>query len=359
MLVTLSILFIVIVAAFFYLWACSRGTPLPLLESDGKILNGSISERLTLTINGAEQSMFIKGVDSTKPVLLYVHGGMPDYFLSHKYPPRFQEDFVVVWWEQRGAGMSYKAGMNMQGIRSSVLIADIIELSRSLSSRFSKEKIYLAGHSGGTFIAIQAAARAPELFHAYIGIAQVGNQLRSEQRAYEYMMQQYLARGDKQMVRKLKSAPVTGDGVTNEYLQIRDKAMHQLGIGTMRKMKSVVAGLFIPSLLFPEYSMGDKVNLWRAKAASGVSVVWNEMMTTDMATVVPALEVPAYFIHGNYDYTCSYVEARRYFEVLQAPVKGFYTFDDVAHSPLFEDPARMQQVLRHDVLQHKTSLADQ
>jgi pimeloyl-ACP methyl ester carboxylesterase len=31
------------------------------------------------------------------------------------------------------------------------------------------------GHSGGTFIGVQVAARAPELYEAYIGVAQMSN----------------------------------------------------------------------------------------------------------------------------------------------------------------------------------------
>lgn len=41
-----------------------------------------------------------------------------------------------------------------------------------LRNRFSKQKIYLMAHSGGTFIGLQAAARAPEVYCAYIGVAQ-------------------------------------------------------------------------------------------------------------------------------------------------------------------------------------------
>lgn len=39
-----------------------------------------------------------------------------------------------------------------------------------------EQKIYLMAHSGGTFIGIQAAARAPELFHANLAMAQIYNQ---------------------------------------------------------------------------------------------------------------------------------------------------------------------------------------
>ena len=105
------------------------------------------------------------------------------------------------------------------------------------------------GHSGGTFIGIQAAARAPELYHAYIGVAQMSYQLTSEKLAYEYMLQQFKENGNRAMVRKLEAAPVTmRDGTPHAYLAIRDKAMHSLGIGTTHDMKSVITGIFLPSL---------------------------------------------------------------------------------------------------------------
>jgi pimeloyl-ACP methyl ester carboxylesterase len=50
--------------------------------------------------------------------------------------------------------------------------------------------------------------------------------------------------------------------------------------------------------------------------------------------------------------------AREYFGQLKAPVKAFYTFDDSAHSPMFEEPARFMQVMEQDVLAGKTALAD-
>ena len=75
-----------------------------------------------------------------------------------------------------------------------------------LRRRFGKEKIYLMGHSGGTFFGIMAAARMPELFHAYIGVAQMSYQLESEKLAYEYMVRRFREEGNADMVRKLEEA---------------------------------------------------------------------------------------------------------------------------------------------------------
>lgn len=50
--------------------------------------------------------------------------------------------------------------------------------------------------------------------------------------------------------------------------------------------------------------------------------------------------------------------AKKYFEELHVPLKGFYTFEQSAHSPLFEEPGRMRQILKNDVLEGKSDLAD-
>jgi hypothetical protein len=39
-------------------------------------------------------------------------------------------------------------------------------------------------------------------------------------------------------------------------------------------------------------------------------------------------------------------------------VKGFYTFDHSAHSPMFEEPEKMLEILQNDVLAGTNSLAD-
>jgi len=239
------------------------------------------------------------------------------------------------------------------------MIADTKDLSSYLCERFGKQKIYLMGHSGGTFIGIQAAARAPELYHAYIGVAQISNQLKSEKQACEYMLQNYREKGNTKMTRKLEAAPVTmTDGLAYGYRRLRDPAMHSLGIGTTHDMKSVVRGIFLPSLLSPCYTIREKVNMWRGKSRSGISMLWADILAADLSVKVPELKLPVYFFEGIYDYTCSYTEAKSYFEKLKAPIKGFYTFENSAHSPLFEEPEKMEHILAEDVLKGLNGLSD-
>jgi len=357
MLVIFSILLSGILLSAGIIAMLSPGKPEPFLSQSGKPLSGSISEKIHVRINGIEQGMFIKSKDSTNPVLLYLHGGMPDYFLTKKYPTGLEEIFTIVWWEQRGSGISYSDKIPPESMTEEQMISDVLGVTNYLRSRFGKEKIYLMGHSGGTFIGIQAAEQYPELYYAYIGMAQMSDQLRSEKLAHDYMIQSYKERGDRKMVRRLENAPVT-DGTPDTYLRLRDKAMHELGVGTTHSMKSVITGIFIPSLTFREYTFIEKINMWRGKSRSGVSMLWNSMLITDLSKKVPKLDIPVYFFQGRYDYTCSFDLAKKYFEILEAPLKGFYTFEHSAHSPIFEEPQKMQQILRDDVLKVKNNLAD-
>jgi pimeloyl-ACP methyl ester carboxylesterase len=299
-----------------------------------------ISEKIFVNINGARQGMFIKGRDRDNPVLLYLHGGMPEYFLNERYPTGLDDYFTVVWWEQRGSGLSNGADIRPETITPSQLVSDTLVLTNYLRERFGQRQIYLMGHSGGTFVGIQAAAQAPELFCAYIAVAQMSNQLKSERLAYEYMLRRFKEDGHTGMVRKLAAAPVVDTiPLPSGYMSVRDAAMHRLGIGTTRDIRSVVT-LLLLSFASREYTLREKINLWRGKIASGKRL-WNAQLATDLTKQTTRLSLPVYFLHGRHDYTVSYTEARNYYRMLDAPMKGFYTFEQSAHSPMFEEPDKM------------------
>ena len=51
--------------------------------------------------------------------------------------------------------------------------------------------------------------------------------------------------------------------------------------------------------------------------------------------------------------------ARDYFEQLDALVKGFFVFENSAHSPLLEEPLLGRRILKGAILNGWTNLADQ
>jgi pimeloyl-ACP methyl ester carboxylesterase len=348
--VMLALLGLVGVAGF--LLFLSPGHPPPLLDDWGHPIPGSLSERVFLEINGVRQGMIIQSADPSSPVLLFLHGGpgMPQFFLNTTHPTGLERDFTVAWWEQRGAGMSFGRSIPPSSMTTGQLISDAVEVAAYLRDRFEQDRILLLGHSWGSFLGIQVAAEAPELFHAYVGMGQVSHQLRAEVEAHAYMVEQYRARGNTTMVRRLEAAPVNlADGPSDAYLRLRDRAMHQLGIGTTRDMESVITGVFLPVWRSPAYTLREKVNLWRGLRWSR-QFLWEDFLRTDLTERVERLEIPVHFFVGQYDYTVNPDLARGFFLGLEAPSKGFHLFPESAHSPLFEEPERARRILLEEVL---------
>ena len=79
------------------LWLRRSGQQIPFVDESGRPLPGSISEKTFVEINGVKQGMFIKSKDAAHPVLLYLHGGMPVYFLAQRYPTGLEDHFTVVY----------------------------------------------------------------------------------------------------------------------------------------------------------------------------------------------------------------------------------------------------------------------
>ena len=80
-----------------------RPASTPTLEGPSAI---SALERVSL--GGAEQTILVRGQDRSAPVLLYLHGGpgFAHLSLARFYSDELEKHFVVVHWDQRGAGAS-------------------------------------------------------------------------------------------------------------------------------------------------------------------------------------------------------------------------------------------------------------
>lgn len=360
-LILLSVPLGILIISLGFLLIVSPGNIRPISDGSGSSPEGSISEKIHIHINGVPQGMFLRGSDTRNPVLLFVHGGtgMPEYFLTRKYPTGLENYFTVCWWDRRGAGLSYSADIPPESLNIEQFVSDAIEVTNYLRARFGKEKIYLMAHSGGTLFGIQTVARAPWLYHAYIGVGQMTWQLRSEKLSYDYMLERYRELGNHKMIKKFEAAPVEMSlPLPEEYMKLRDKAMHELGFGTTKDMKSVISGVLLESWLNPEYTIQEKLGIWRGKFNLD-RLLWNKMLAMDLTKLVTKLDLPVYFFHGKYDQTVSYPLAKAYLDSLQAPLKGFYSFENSAHSPMFEEPQKMKQIILKDVFGGNNSLADE
>ena len=353
-----------LVIAVYIILPPSSGKTKPFLDEKKNILSGSISEKTFVDINGTSLGMFIMALNRDNPVLLFLGGGpgIPEYLMEQEYPSGLENHFVICYLEYRGTSLSYNPGIAAEDMTITQYVNDVVSVTNYLRDRFDQEKIYLIGHSFGTYVGLNVVHNHPELYHAYIAMAQMTDHQRSEKLAYTYMYNQYLAQGNKKMIKRFEEYPITtSEEAYFRYSMsgLRDTAMHDLGVGTTHDMRSVISGIFFPSLRHSAYTQMERINIWRGKTFAEKTPVTYDSRHFNALTSIPEVDIPIYFFAGIYDYTVCYSPQLEYYEQIQAPMKAFYTFFDSAHSPLFEEPEKATEILLQDVLTGQTMLADQ
>jgi pimeloyl-ACP methyl ester carboxylesterase len=175
-----------------------------------------IREEMFVRIGAIDQWITIKGDDRNNPVVLFLHGGpgetwspFPDAMFGV-----WEKDFTLVQWDQRGAGRTYsKNGPSIEPTMTiERMVQDGIEVSEFLAKHLNKKKVIIVGGSWGSILGIYMVHRRPDLFYAYMGIAQMVNVRKNQSASYARVLELARASSDQQAVGELeKIGPMPWD----------------------------------------------------------------------------------------------------------------------------------------------------
>jgi pimeloyl-ACP methyl ester carboxylesterase len=247
--------------------------------------------------------------------------------------------------------MSYRRSIDPATMTHEQMIEDTNQITEYLKHRFNHEKIYLIGYSWGSYLGIKTIEKHPENYFAYIGIGQVTNQVESDKLSYDYMLQHAMEINDKSAVKKLSRFDRNAsDFPCTEYIsKVRLPMMNKYGIGFMRDNFSM-AGIVKDILFFGGYTFSEKINFIQGMLFSEKHL-WDNNQKGNLFESSVLFHVPVYFIHSKYDYMVSYSLARDFFEIIEAPGKYFFTFENSAHSPHIEEPEKFVEIVRNIAFQ--------
>lgn len=143
-------------------------------------MTSSITSLEKIELGDINQWISIRGRNTSNPILLYLHGGpgTPVMPLFRHFQIPLEDHFIVVQWEQRGAGKSFSWKIPKETMIIEQFISDLHELIEILQKRFNKEKIYLMGHSWGSILGTFTVQKYPELFMHILALVKQVIQLR-------------------------------------------------------------------------------------------------------------------------------------------------------------------------------------
>ncbi|WP_368901788.1 alpha/beta fold hydrolase [Oceanobacillus oncorhynchi] len=313
--------------------------------------NKRIAIKEYVKINGVEQGIIVESLNQNKPLLLFLHGGpgFPAYPINKALGVKLEQYFDVCYWDQRGTGMSYDADTAKKGITVEQLIDDTIKITNHLRKKYTRNKVFILGHSWGGYLGSLVVQKRPELFYAYIGVGQIGAQLESEKETYQYILRTAMDRNDKRAFKQIKNVTFDENFYQNRaYAAIRSKFTEKYGGGFKRE------GYSNPERMKHVFSCSNYTFKERINSFKGAVLSWQSlghvMATADLVELVPKLQLPVFILQGQHDYQTTFTQARRFYESLEAPFKKIYTFNNSSHTPFIDEQMLFYQIIQDDIL---------
>ncbi len=302
----------------------------------------------TLTLGGIEQAIYVHGNNPRSPVLLFLHGGpgLPHMPFAH-VNAELAHAFVVVHWDQRGAGKSYSPALTAAHLSIEQLVSDAHELILWLCQRFRKFQVVLVGHSWGSALGTIVAARYPQLVAAYVGIGQITNRRAAEKVRFRLALtlaRQLHNHAATDALARLGPPPYRSAHDSNplERWACRLSGDCHCPIANAR--------FFRLALSSPIYSWLDLIRIPLGVRFSE-RCFWDEIVRKDdLFRQMPRLDIPTCFLVGRRDSVGSHFLALRYFDRLEAPRgKTFITFEHSGHWPHLDESHLFRTVLTGSV----------
>lgn len=320
--------------------ACSISTS-AFTDGRGHVVPGSVATMTDELIGGIPQRLWFRGVSASAPVLVLLHGGpgASESALFRRFNAELERHFLVVYWDQRGAGRSFTPAVSPESMTIARFVADLDDVVELVRHRFQTERVVLLGHSWGSAIGLLYVARHPRKVAAYLGVGQVVDMPRGERESWAFARHEAERRRHRdalETLNRIGPPPHTVD----EMLTSR-RWVERFG-GTFHEHRSTL-GLIWAALRTDEANLVDLVRFGRGNRFS-LDQLWGEFRTLDLDTTC-SFEVPIAFLLGRHDWVVPSVLAADYFTRITAPRKRLVWFERSAHNVPFEEPGRFNRVV--------------
>ncbi len=322
------------------------GRTQPFRGPDGLPVAGSIAEVRYLRLGGVDQWVMLRGQNLANPPLILLHGGpgMSESGLFRRFIAPLEKNFTLVYWDQRGAGKSFSRRIPRASMRVDQFIADLDELVEHVRRRLGKDKVVLYGHSWGSALGVLYTARFPMKVAAYAASGQIGDCSAGESASYAFALAEAERLHDRSALRKLRAIgppPHTVRSLFTERMQVTRLERHTGATSAWRMFRAMLGR--------PESSILDLPNIVRGFRFS-LEAMWPEVSQLNLHQLVPALQVPVFFLLGRKDHWVPPETSVAYFEALSAPSKKLVWLERSGHEVFVDEPdafnAAMVQLVR-------------
>ncbi|MGA9226563.1 MAG: alpha/beta fold hydrolase [Mesobacillus sp.] len=317
-----------------------------LRKSQNAIKEGGIAELVELHVNGTKQFIFIESKSTDRPIILFLHGGpgqpIPFGVSSRGVYPDLAENFIAVYYDQRGAGKSYHKDIPIETMNVHQFVDDTKQIIDYLTERFDQDMIYLSGMSWGSIIGMKIVEEHPEKIKGYFGISQFVNNAENQRLSTEWLWDIAVKKNDKKLKEDLAS--FGEPPYTIEKEEKFSKYISQFGgdnYSDEKVKKANILNYVKPIFISPDYTLKDiysvlvsgaKFSLFTAKELQ------KEIQQEVDLQTIRRVYSPIYIFQGKHDKLTNYDLSLDFYNQLEVQGdKEFITLENSAHYPNEED----------------------
>ncbi|WP_413626470.1 alpha/beta fold hydrolase [Luteibacter sp. Lutesp34] len=347
------------------LWALAVATPYAQAAADNvagshagvtldpacKGTPGKVESAGFVHIGGIEQWVTAKGDSCANPVILFISGGPgnPLSPLSDSMYGSWSRDFIVVQWDQRGAGMTYGRSPPAEGETLTIerMAKDGNELADYLTKRYGKRKVILWGSSWGSILGVYMAKTRPDLFYAYVGTSQVVDEPVTQAESYKKLLALAEAANDRASLDVLKQVGMPPWTDPRSFGKVRRIIrVYESKVTTPPPASWKPAPEYTTPKATEDYTNGEDYSFINFVGMHGDGMLAHanlRALGTDFA-------MPVFLIEGKHDLLAPPEVARRYYDDIKAPKKGWVLLEHSGHDPNQDVIDAEYKVLREQVL---------
>lgn len=285
----------------------------------------------TLSIGGIKQVIASKGIKNA-PVILFLHGGPGSSRMKQAdlFSNELEKKFMVVQWDQRESGRTLTLNKTNKPISLNLMSQDAHDVIEAVLKKFNQKKLYLAGESWGTVLGFKMAETYPDLLHAYLAFSPVTDQTRSEKMLLSKLVEDAGIKNNTVERKELERVKIPFDDSDQMYY-LRKWWFSYEGNPFADKDTTLVK---------------DYMKNWSYTWLP----TWQEAMKRNLFTQLKAVKCPVYFFLGGKDYQTNAELAKAYYNLLSAPKKKIYWFDNASHDILVTEAPKVQRIIIDEIL---------
>ena len=309
-------------------------------------ISSNHQEVLNVRNNGADMPAYVHGNAASKTFVIVVHGGPGGNGLEYRsgtYAEQLEEKVAMVYWDQRGQGMSH-GKYSTNDVTIGQMADDLYALVNIVKHRYgSDSKVYLLGHSwGGTLTA--AFMTRKHYQHSVDGWIEANGAHdlpmlnKSAVEMFRTIGQDHINRGvnadqwqpivdfansvDPNNISVEQAGEINGHGHTAEGL-----------VDAVRQGSGAAGGLI-------KYVFASPTNpLTSALSGSATSnLLLQEVEAANYTPQLKNITVPCLFLWGRYDFVVPPELGYSAYAEVSSAQKELVIFEESGHSPMDNEP---------------------